>query len=214
MGSIFLLLFSLFAVGVLIFFLRPIPLPQIPGNILSEADMIWKKHMLEGIGAYYTSSGEYRSPLYDVNDSFRQDISNALLGKSSVQINSERFAGDYMIMQGGPIDIIESSSVEYVLYGREVGQWHMPNKLAWNNEYYFSHADFYLIKRNSDTKVGEVVREWLNVPNSYGHLLYDPATKLITIDLCAIGAEQIKVEDELPVKNSGYGGLNLVCTSS
>lgn len=109
------------------------------------------------------------------------------------------------------IDIVEGDTVEYVLYGKEVGQYYIPSKLAWNDVYRFSHADFYLIKRDIETQIGEIVKEWKNVPNSYGHLLYDPVSQLLTVDLCAIGVEQLEVTANLIEKSSGHNQRNIIC---
>lgn len=211
-GAIFV--FSTILIGAYFLYLinKPVDPPgRIPIEVLTDGNKKWEKHMLNGEGAYYSHSTEYEPPISSEEDWFGQSIDTATYGKSAIIIRSEYFHPGYMIMEGGPLDIVKGETTEYVLYGKEVGQTYMPYRLSFDDAYQFSHADFYLIRRDAKTKKGVIVKEWLNTKNSSGHLLYDDKTRTITVDLCSIGVEEILVNDILEKKDSGHNETNIIC---
>ena len=142
----YLLLTSAVVLATLIAYLMylstPQTAPQVSDTLLDSLDSKFESHMLKREGAYYLRDGKYRPPFSDTEEQFRQQIKSGVWGNTGIIINSESFDGSYVKAQGGPMDIVEGSSVEYVLYGKEVGQYYVESKLAWNDSYQFLYADF------------------------------------------------------------------------
>lgn len=192
----------------------PIALPPISDDVLHDADAAWERHMLNREGAYYTLGNTYRPSFSDRAEQYPNSISGGW-STSTIIIkvrDHEDVTGNYLQVQGGPMDIVEGDAVNYILYGKEIGQYHMPSRGAWNNEYYFSHADYYLVRENTETDETEIIRAWLDKPDAYGQLSFDTNTSTLTISLCGVGSEELIVTDILnPQQPSDE--RTFICTS-
>ena len=194
------------------YFFWPIAPAPIPDEVLREADAAWERHMLNREGAYYILGDEYHPSFSDRAEQYANQI-NGTWSTSTIIVKAELAKeGNYMRMRGGPMDIIKGDTINYVLYGKEVGQHYMPFRGAWNDVYHFSHADYYLLRENTGTNETEIIRTWPDKPNAYGQLFFDEETNMLTVELCGIGVAELIVTDihnpQLPENRA------LICTSS
>ncbi len=188
-----LILLTLFVLGFLIIDYRSVN--NIPEDILSRADTIWETYMIKGMGVYYDNGKEY-PPISEEDDSYMENPKEASWTKSGIIIKLPLDNG-YARFEGGAIDVVKGPTYDYELYGRIVGQYHIPHKLAWNDEYHYSHSDYYLLKRNNNTGLATIVKKWTGSTAQYGSLQYDHNTNILHIKLCGAGDESINVDTEL-----------------
>lgn len=190
---ILIVLTALFALGYFVIDYRP--LKDIPENVLNKANVIWNTKMIEGVGVYYTNGTE-RPAISDDKDLYSEDPRQAIYGKSGIIINFQLYNG-YVSFKGGQIDIVKGPMYSYELYGRVVGQYIIPHRFAWNNEYHYSYTDYYLLKRNKDTGYATLVRMWGRSTAQYGSLQYDHNKNILHIKLCGADDDSMTVDIEL-----------------
>lgn len=182
--------------------------PSISSENFARANTKWQTVMIEGMGLY-VHDDQLQLPNSENEDVYREDPTQAVYGRSGIRIHQSLENG-YLSMEGGPIDIVRGSDHEYVLYGRKVGQYYMWSRLSWDNEYHYSHTDYYLVKRSTSTKIAEVVSEWLATDAQYASMRYVKERGILSIRFCPGGEEEVSVDGTL---FSDEGTAFITCTS-